>query len=139
MNVPTSDLSPRQQFQRSLERCESNAQFLPSFYQRFMGSSEEVAQKFASTSFEQQNWMLLRSLHLATGAAEGEPDALAELKERAKTHDSDHLNIRPELYELWLDALVNTARGFDRKWDAEVERAWRDILGFVIRRMASEY
>jgi hypothetical protein len=44
--------------------------------------------------------MLRRSLKLSAGATEGESAALAELKERAETHDRNHLDIKPELYDL---------------------------------------
>jgi len=139
MNEVVNELTPKDEFMESLHRCSSIDQFIPAFYERFMASSDDVRHKFRFTSFEKQNSMLLRSLKLAAGATEGEPDALAELKERAETHDHNHLNIKPELYDLWLDTLVATAEEFDSDWDDSVERAWRTILGFIIHRMIAKY
>lgn len=83
--------------------------------------------------------MLLRSLQLSANATDGDPKALAELRARGTTHNRHHLDITPELYDLWLEALVATARKFDPEWDDSVESAWRTILGFVIQRMISAY
>lgn len=83
--------------------------------------------------------MLLGSLRLSAGAANGEPESLAELTERAETHDRQHLDIKPELYDLWLDNLIITAQEFDSEWNDSIENAWRSILGFVINRMVAKY
>lgn len=131
--------TPKHKFIKSLTRCASNRQFFPKFYERFMASSEDVRHRFRFTSFKEQNKMLLRSLQLSAHATDGDPKALAELRERGKTHDRHHLDITPELYDLWLESLVATAREFDGEWDDSVESAWRTILGFVIHRMISAY
>lgn len=135
MDEPT----PKSLFTESLHRCTANDQFIPSFYEQFLASSDDVRRRFRFTSFEKQNKLLVRSLELAAQATEGEPKALAELKERGKTHDRNHLDIKPDLYALWLDSLVATAREFDSQWDDSIESAWRTILGFVVRRMISAY
>ena len=96
-------------FQQSLARCLEDDQFLASFYERFLGASEEIRLKFADTDFPAQHRMLERSLRLSAAAAEGDRAALQEINERAVSHDHEHLDIRPELYELWLDAIIVTA------------------------------
>ncbi len=83
--------------------------------------------------------MLARSLRLAAGATKGESESLAELRERAETHDRYHLNISPEYYTFWLDAILESAREFDDSWSEEVELAWKNILGFVIHHMLKQY
>lgn len=139
MQEASKEIAPKEQFMKSLDRCTSNDQFVPAFYERFMASSGDVRHKFRFTSFEKQNKMLIRSLKLSAGATDGEPEALMELKERAVTHDHNHLDIKPELYDLWLDSLVVTAQEFDIEWSDPIERAWRAILGFVIHRMVAKY
>lgn len=83
--------------------------------------------------------MLLKSLNLSSAATEGDPKALAELTDRARTHDHHHLDIKPELYDLWLESLICTAQEFDSQWSDAIEFAWRKILGFVIHRMIANY
>lgn len=131
--------SPKDLFLESLNRCTQNEEFVPSFYKRFMASSEEIQRKFRFTNFEVQNRMLLRSLKLTAMATEGDKEGLRELTERAKTHDRDHLNIKPELYDLWKTAVTETAKEFDDKWNEPIEKAWDKILGYVINHMARKY
>ena len=65
--------------------------------------------------------MLLRSLQLCAEATAGDPDGLAELTARAETHSRANLDIKPELYGLWLDAVVETVRECDPEWTTEIE------------------
>ncbi|MDH1681399.1 globin, partial [Pseudomonas chengduensis] len=37
-------------------------------------------------------------------------------------------DIRPELYDLWLDALLLTISEHDKECDADVRQAWREVL-----------
>ena len=121
--VRQDEPSPKELFLQSLERCADSEDFIPSFYERFVGSSEEIREKFRLTDFEVQNRMLLKSLRLVAGVTAGEPEALRELRARAETHDRRHLDIEPRLYRQWQTAIIETARKFDEKWDDDVEDA----------------
>lgn len=129
----------RLSFIDSLARCQNADDFLGQFYERFMASSEEIATRFQFTDFETQKHSLQRSLELSWGVTEGVPESLVELHERALTHDRDHLNISPELYELWLDNIIVTASECDPQWNDAIEEAWREILGHVIKYMIGKY
>ncbi len=126
-------------FIMSLERCTSKPCFIPDFYERFLASSKEIQKRFENTPFEHQNKMLLRSLSLSVKACNGESKALADLRDRARTHDRHHMNIKPEFYNLWLESLMISASKFDDEWCDTTERAWRKILGFVINRLKRQY
>ena len=126
-------------FLASLERCAASEDFIPSFYQRFLSSSEEIQQKFSNTDFEHQNIMLLRSLRLSGSATSGDPKALEEIRERAETHDRYHLDIKPELYDYWLDAVLKTASETDPQWDSDIDHAWQSTLHHVINQMKKHY
>ena len=104
-----------------------------------MGASDEVKHKFRFTDFEKQNKMLARSLELCAGATAGEPAALAEMSERARTHNRHHLNIGPRFYDIWLETIIATASDFDDQWNDTVEAAWRIILGHVVDHMIRSY
>lgn len=131
--------TPKELFLRSVRRCVATDSFIPAFYERFMGTSDEVKTKFRHTDFEQQNRMLRRSLEICAGAIAGEPEALREIDERATTHDRDHLNIEPRLYDIWLESIIRTACEFDDHWDDTIEAAWRSVLGHVINHMIRKY
>lgn len=133
------DLTPKELFLQSLDRCAEDKGFVPAFYDRFLTSSDEIRKKFQRTEFAKQNAMLLRSLRVAAGATAGEGESLRELWERAETHDRHHLNIEPRLYEIWVDTAIATAHDFDDKWDQHVESAWRRILGYIVNHMIKYY
>lgn len=131
--------APRDTFLDSLDRCARSEQFINAFYRRFLATSDEVRLKFRYTDFNKQHEMLLRSLRLSAGATAGDTHALAELTERARTHDRWHHNIQPHLYEHWLEALIATAREFDPQWTPHIEASWRRELNFVIAHMMRHY
>lgn len=139
MRAPSETLTPKDEFLGSLDRCSSNDAFLTDFYKRFIESSDEVRHKFRHTSFDKQKRMLLKSLRLSAEATSGDPKALSDLTDRGETHNRRHLDIKPELYQLWLESLITTAQEFDGQWTESTERSWRTVLGFVIRRMTADY
>lgn len=133
------ETTPKQRFLASVSRCIADEQFIPAFYERFLAASDEIRDRFRFTDFEKQNQMLQRSLELCAGATAGEPEALVEINERAKSHDRDHLNIHPEWYQVWEATIIQTAAEYDPAWDKEVEAAWNRILGFVVEHMIRKY
>lgn len=134
-----NELTHRECFLESLDRCSANGHFIPAFYKRFLASSEKILEKFRYTDFEKQNEMLLQSLRLSAHATAGEPESLREIRERAESHDRRHLDISPELYQNWLHSVIETARECDHEWSVETEEAWGIILGFVIEHMVKFY
>ncbi len=132
-------LSPKELFLNSLARCTESPEFLADFYRRFTSSSKEIEIRFVNPDFEKLQGMLLRSLQLTAAATTGDSEGLRELRARAESHDRDHLNIRPHLYDLWRTSLIETARDYDDEWDDDVEDAWNRILGHVINQMTRYY
>ena len=126
-------------FKHSLHKCESNEGFLASFYEHFLASSPRVAEKFVDTDFKHQIEAMRLSLRMMAIASVESDAADLYLEFIAKRHDRHHLNIEPELYELWLESLIDTVREFDDEFDAEVEQAWRSVLRYGIDYMTSHY
>jgi hypothetical protein len=128
-------------FRASLQRCLSDPTFLTSFYEAFVGSSDEVREKFRNTDMSRQVRMLEDSLYVLAVSAQGghASPARGALPGLAKRHSRQDLDIRPGLYDLWLDCLVETARKHDRDFSVEVEAAWRETLAIGIEYMRSKY
>lgn len=129
----------RSLFLQSVNRCLDCEEFLPAFYERFLGASDEIRSKFRFTDFNRQHRMLRRSLELCAGALSNKPEALCEIHERAATHDRDHLNIEPWHYDAWLEAMIGTACDVDDQWSEAVEAEWRKVLGHVVQHMIRRY
>lgn len=119
--------SARAIFADSLKRCASTG-LVERFYELFLASSPEVAKKFENTDFDAQRQALRSSLfHLMLAEVEGSPGH-ALLVRLAESHGPKGLDIRPELYEIWLDCLTQALEDTDPDFDEEVEAAWRQVL-----------
>jgi hemoglobin-like flavoprotein len=125
-------------FNDSLERCRRSPDFIGHFYSLLIGSSEEVAAKFNGTDFRRQKRVLMVSLYCLMAAAEGQPEGVAHLRRIATVHDQQHRDIRPELYDQWLECLLQAVRDYDPQCTPEVEQAWRAMLspGIVVMKAA---
>ena len=129
-------------FNDSFERCSHNTQppgFLDRFYEIFISSSVEVAQKFMKTDFQHQVRVLKASLWYLMLASQGTPEAIRHLEPIAQSHSRTRLNIRPALYDVWLTCLMEAVREYDTSFAPETETAWRRVLGFGIEFMKARY
>ena len=72
-------------------------------------------------------------------SANGKPERTVHLQRLAKLHSRAELDIKPELYDLWLDRLVQAVKEFDPMFDPETETAWRRMLQPGIEFMKSRY
>ena len=126
-------------YNNSRNRCEKNEDFLARFYENFLATSPRVAEKFADTDFKRQHQALQLSLRMMALASVGGDAADLYLEYIAKRHDRHHLNIEPELYGLWLGALIDTVRECDPEFDESVERAWREVMRYGIDYMIAHY
>jgi hemoglobin-like flavoprotein len=126
-------------FNDSLERCRRSPHFIDHFYDLLMASSAEVAAKFSATDFRRQRRVLVASLYCLMLAAEGQPEGAAHLQRLATVHDRRHRDIRPDLYDQWLDCLLQAVRDCDPKATPTVEDAWRSMLSPGIAIMKAAY
>ena len=125
-------------FNDSIERCSCRSDFLNRFYTLFLASSDTVAKKFEHTDLRKQARVLKTSLYIMMSAS-GESERTVHLERLAKLHSRAELDIKPELYDLWLDRLVQTVKEFDPMFDLEIDTAWRRVLQPGIEFMKSKY
>ena len=126
-------------FNDSLERCTRSPGFLDRFYELFLASSDDVAEKFRHPDFKRQQRALRVSLYLMMSATEGKVEGDAHLQRIARLHSRSDRDIKPELYDLWLDCLVRAVKEFDPSFGEETEKAWRRIMRPGIEFMKSKY
>jgi hemoglobin-like flavoprotein len=128
-------------FLASLKRCLAAPGFLEAFYERFMGSSEEVREKFKNTDMRRQAQVLEDTLYVVANAVLGEEKSLARgaLPALAEKHGRHGLDVRPGLYDLWIDCLVETVRRHDPQFNIGIEGAWRETLAFGADYMRQRY
>lgn len=128
-------------FRASLRRCLADNTFIHAFYDLFVDSSPEVREKFKSTDFPRQARVLADSLYLMAVASESKDDSIAwsEMNRLAERHSRKGLDVRPELYQSWLDCLVKAAAKFDPQFSPEIEASWRRALLPGIEHLRSAY
>jgi hemoglobin-like flavoprotein len=126
-------------FSDSLSRCLADPGFLTRFYERFLESSPEVAEKFRETDFERQRRALSSSLYVMVMVAENSDPAVAYLERIARQHSRADLGIRPELYDVWLDCLILSVGEHDPQFSEEIEQIWRETMQVGIDFMRARY
>lgn len=136
MSASEDDL---ERFNDSLNRCNVKADFTERFYTRFMAASPAAAEKFRGADMTKQQRMLRGSLYMMISAAHGKADGLAHLGDIARRHGRSDRDIAPELYDVWLDCLLDTVRECDPRATPEVEAAWRTVLRSGIEFMKARY
>ena len=135
------DPSTRDTFLASFNRCRAAPGFFAAFYDRFIASSEEVRAKFAGTDMKRQFRMLEDSLYVVAVAVQGQEGSVArgDLPRIAARHSRKDLDIRPQLYDQWLECLIETVRIHDPQFSPPIEAAWRETLGFGVAYMRERY
>lgn len=125
-------------YERVLGRSAEGKNFFDAFYQNFIAASPVVREKFKNTDMKRQRAMLEKSLHYVAYLFTSY-EIYSYIQEIAVLHSRKNLNIQPELYDLWLETLIQTVRDFDPDFDADVELAWRLSLARGIAYMKFMY
>ena len=112
--------------------------FFDAFYENFTGASAEVRDKFKHTDMDRQKKMLKKSFYslVVFYATNNVDDYLIKVAER---HNRANIDIRPELYDLWMESLIATVAQYDADFNETVELAWRLVLSTGITYMKFKY
>ncbi len=128
-------------FDQSFERCHSGTDpqpFFESFYSRFIAADNRVAQLFHNSDMARQQTMLEKSFYrlLMFYTTNNADDYIEHIAVR---HNRHNLNVSPDLYDLWLDKLLETVSEFDPQYDERIELAWRLVFSTGITYMKHKY
>jgi hemoglobin-like flavoprotein len=126
-------------FNDSFLRCQNKHGFIDRFYELFLASSEDIKAKFKNTDFNKQKMALRSSFYMMLLTVQGNAPAQRYLEEIANLHSRNRLNIKPEMYDLWLECLIKTVEEFDPRFDDQIERVWRYLMNQGIRFMQSKH
>ena len=125
-------------YERVVKTKRNGKTFFDCFYDHFIGSSPDIAQAFQHTDMNHQKKMLKKSFYslftfYATNCAD---DYLETIANR---HSGREHGIKPELYDLWLETLIETVRAFDPEFNDDIELSWRLVLSPGITYMKFKY
>ncbi|WP_447594034.1 globin domain-containing protein [Aquipseudomonas campi] len=111
---------------QSYGRCCASADFFDDFYRSFLDSSPQVRAKFVDTNMTAQKQLLRQGILNLVMHARGMPDT--KLRALGESHSRARMDIRPELYDLWLEALLGTIGKHDQECVPTTLQAWREVL-----------
>ncbi|MDH4130538.1 MAG: globin [Gemmatimonadota bacterium] len=112
--------------QASYERCRLSDAFMTDFYEAFLASDPRIPPLFAKTDFDRQKRLLQHALGLLMSfARRPNPNLLERIAAR---HGPADLNIPPELYPLFVGAVLVTVRKHDPQFSDETREAWEAAL-----------
>ncbi len=133
MNPSFDHDSPFNQIVASYHRARNAVEMFDTFYRHFLDKSPEIPPMFVHTDFPHQKLMLRESLlemlmFAQTGSGRDEIERLAE-RHRG-------LNVKPEHYDLWLEALCEALAKHDPEFTPELEQLWRQAMQKGIQLMS---
>ena len=123
----------------SYDRCLEDEEFFDTFYDIFLGKSDEIPPLFENTDFKKQKQMIRMSVRMLVRLGLGEPATVHAIQKLGELHSSREKNIRPSLYALWLDALCESIKSHDPEYTPELEQQWRDTMQPGIQMMIEMY
>lgn len=127
-----------QSYERVKRITKNDKSFFDAFYDNFIASSPMVASHFQDTDMKRQKMMLEKSFYslfifYATNNAND------YLKNIAQQHSKRGHNVPPELYDLWLESLIETVADYDPEFNMDIELSWRVVLSSGITYMKFKY
>lgn len=145
MGGPLADLAPLTNSEligvarASYQRCLAAPAFFADMYRNFFRRCPVAEPMFAHTDFSRQHRLLQHGIGLLLSypaQAGSTPQLLDRVAER---HSSRDLKISPELYQPFVDSLMDTVRAHDPRFSPDVEAAWRATLAPGVAYMQSKY
>jgi len=122
---------------QSYGRCCASPTFFDDFYQNFLAASPKIREKFAGTDMPAQKQLLRQGILNLVMYARGMPDT--KLRALGASHSREGFDIRPELYDIWTEALLDTIARHDGQFAEPLRHDWRTVLGKGIEVIRSHY
>ena len=125
-------------YERIMPTESARLEFFDAFYKNFFDASPDISSYFKNTDMQRQKSIIIRAFYaLFSFYASHQVDDI--LEKIAVSHSKHQLNIKPELYELWLESFIKTVKSFDAEYDDDTELGWRLILSPGIVYMKFKY
>lgn len=123
---PSTDM--HEIFNDSYQRVMSEEDdFLETFYQKFMASSESIRALFKHTDMKLQKQMLNDSfLYLISFTSSIDSN---DVISRLATKHAGIKGINSDMYNAWLTSIIDAVKEHDPKFSNNVEIAWRSVVG----------
>lgn len=138
----TSTIDPRHyaQVKDEYSRCLIKPTFFDDFYKEFTSKSPEIGKMFANTEMVAQKEALRAGLTFLIMYAEGKsPFATEKLDKLGASHKKSRINVRPDMYPMWMQSLIATVRKHVPTFNDASSKAWQAVLQHGVNRIVSHY
>jgi len=110
------------------------------FYVRLMAASDEIRKKFEGIDMTDQASLLSHAIVMAFLFVDKNQQVAKKcLDEVRDTHAQHNLNIAPELYDVWLECLLETVALCDPHANDELLSDWHDVMSVAINHIREGY
>jgi hemoglobin-like flavoprotein len=123
----------------SYARCREKGGFIESFYSQLWARDPAIQQRFTNTDMRRQEAIMREAINMLLMYAGGSVVAKMGLDRIAVVHDRQHHAVPVELYALFTEVLISTARAWDPRWEPALEQQWRLALRPGLAYMAERY
>jgi hemoglobin-like flavoprotein len=86
-----------------------------------------------------QRQLLREALVHLIAYSTGNEFSRSRIAELAESHSRMQLNVRPELYEIWIDSLTKAVRRHDDQYTPDLEAAWRRVIAPGVEAIKAAY
>jgi len=110
------------------------------FYVRLMAASSDIRKKFEGVDMVEQTSLLSHSIVMSFLFIDKNQQVAKKcLDDVRKTHARNNLNIKPELYDIWLECLLETVSLCDPHANDTLLSDWHDVMSVAINHIREGY
>ncbi len=124
---------------QSYGRCATKSNFIDLFYDEFLKSHPSIKPMFTQTDFKKQKELLRTGIAMLLAHVEGKPVGTMTLNRIGQSHDKNHMNIDPNLYQFWINSLVKTVKQCDPQYSPDLDRSWQKVLRAGVDHITAKY
>lgn len=119
--------------------CQHGPVIFDTFYATLADHVPGVGAMFANTDMQKQNELIRDGIATLIDYACGDEAAEVELRRLGILHSRSQLNVTPDMYPGWVNALMGVVAEYDPQRSDAVEAGWREVLAPGISVMISKY
>jgi len=123
----------------SYQRCCQAPDFFACFYRNFFVTAPHVEPHFAKTDFKRQHKLLQHAIGLLLSFSTQPATEPTILRRVADRHMADDLDVPPDWYPDFVEALIQTVSEHDDQYSDAISEAWRTTVAPGIEYMRARY
>ncbi|MES0370710.1 MAG: globin [Mariprofundaceae bacterium] len=114
--------------------------FVTAFYVRLMEASEDIQKKFENIDLDAQAEILAHSIVMSFLFVDKNQNAAARcLNNVRESHNRHNLDISPELYDVWLECMIETVSVCDPQATEELLADWHTVMSVAVEHVRDGY